>query len=139
MFKKNEATYQISLRNAEGIPVLQLCGTVTKAALQALQSNLDRLARAGHYNIVINIERAHASNWRFLSQLGGTIRNIRAHYGSVDLVAGRDLAAQLVAICGKTNLFRFFESERQAISRIKGLQRHPDPVSEVNAHFLEQS
>ena len=139
MFKKSETSYEISLRNAEGIPVLQLCGAVTKAALNALQSNLDRLARAGHYHIVINIERAHAKNWHFLSQLAGTIREIRAHYGSVDLVAGRELVAQLVAQCGEANVFRVFESESQAISRIKGLQRHPDEVSNVNAHFLEQS
>ncbi|OFX18133.1 MAG: hypothetical protein A2Z18_04235 [Armatimonadetes bacterium RBG_16_58_9] len=139
MFTKGENSFEIRLRNADGIPVLQLCGTVTKAALKSLRSNLDRLSRAGHYHIVINIERANASNWRLLSSLAGTIRDIHAHYGSVDLVAGRDLAAQLAALGGKANLFRLFETESQAISRIKGLPRQPDTVSNVNARFMEQS
>ncbi len=138
MFTKSENSFEIRLRNADGIPVLQLCGTITKTTLKAVKSTLDRLASAGHYHIVIDIQRAQASNWRFLSQLADTVRNIRAHYGSVDLITGPDSAAQLSALGRVAGLFRLCESESQAISRIKGLRRQPDTVSDVSAHLMEQ-
>ena len=139
MFTKSDDSFEIRLRNAEGVPVLQLCGTVTKTASKAVKSTLDRLARAGHYNIVLNVEQAKASNWGFLSGLAGTVRNIRAHYGAVELVAAQDRIEQLLGADAIAKLFRLCRSERQAISRIKRLQRQPDGLSDVNARLLEQS
>ncbi len=139
MFTKRDDSFEILLRNAEGVPVLQLCGTVTKAASRAIKFTLDRLARAGHYNIVLNLERAQATNWGFLSDLAGAVRGIRAHYGAVELVATRDRIEQLLRVHSIARLFRLCESERQAIFRIKRLHRQPDGLSDVNARLLEQS
>ena len=139
MFTKSENSFEIRLRNADGIPVLQLCGNITKTALKAVKLTLDRLASAGHYHIVIDVERVQANNWRFLSGLAGTVRNIRAHYGSVDLIADSDRAAQLSALGSVAELFRLSESQSQAISRIKRLRREPDNVSDVRARLVEQS
>ena len=139
MLTKSDDSFEIRLRNAEGVPVLQLCGTVTKAALRTVKSTLDRLARAGHYNIVLNVEQAQTSNWGFLSALAGTVRKIRAHYGAVELVASQDRIEQLLGAGPAARLFRLCRSERQAIFRIKRLQRQPDGLSDVNARLLEQS
>jgi len=126
--------FEIRLRNAEGIPVLQVAGCVTKTALRAVGATLDRLASAGHYNIVLNLERAQVSNWRFLAGLAGAVRNIRQHYGAVDIVADggsvHDLMADRTA-----RLFRVNKSEQQAISRIKRLPRLPEGIAETNARL----
>lgn len=131
--------YEIRLRNAEGVPILHLTGEVTKSALRAVKTTLDHLASAGHYNIVLNIERAHLANIRFLNGLGGAVRNIRSHYGAVDLIVSADALKQL-SIAGQiARLFRLCASESQAILRIKRLARHPDALNEANARILEKS
>lgn len=131
----NEKGYEIRLRNAEGIPILHLAGDITKSALKAVKATLEHLASAGHYNIVLNIERAHMANVRFLTGLSGAVRNIRSHYGAVDLIVSPD-AKQQMPITGQiSRLFRLCASESQAISRIKRLTRHPDVVNQANARI----
>lgn len=129
-----EKDFEIRLRNAEGIPVLQVAGHVTKTALRAVRSTLDHLASAGHYNIVLNLEGAQASNWRFLAGLTGAVRNIRQHYGAVDIVADRGSVQDLMAD-RMARLFRVNRSERQAISRIKRLPRLPEGITDTNARL----
>ncbi|MCE5199787.1 MAG: hypothetical protein ABFD54_01305 [Armatimonadota bacterium] len=130
--------FEIRLRNAEGIPILHLVGTVSKTALKALKSTMDSLASAGHYNIVLNLERASVANWRFLTGLAGAVRNIRSHYGAVDLVVARGPLKQLSGLEPLVRLFRLSASENQAICRIKRLCRQPDGISEANARLLEK-
>ena len=139
MFSRTDTSFELRLRNAEGIPVLSLAGSLTKAALKAVDLTLARLAGAGHYNIILNVERLNISNWRLLSGLAGTIRRIKAHYGAVDLVATQDRIQQLLRFERVAGLFRLCRSENQAISLIKRLQRQPERVSKTNARLLEQS
>ncbi len=130
-----DKSFEIRLRNAEGVPVVRLGGYITKSALKAIGLCLDRLASAGHYHVVLNIEKAHSANWRFLTGLAGTIRGIRRHYGSVDLVAGQERIQELLQTGRIKELFRLQPSEGQAISRIKRLARPPEAISDVNARL----
>jgi anti-sigma B factor antagonist len=139
MFARADNSFEIRLRNAEGIPILQVAGTMTKTALKAVGATLERLASAGHYNIILNIERVQTANLRFLGALAGTVRKIRAHYGAVDLVAAQDRLQQLLRIGQVTRLFRLSRSESEAILRIKKLQRQPGARADVNAHLVENS
>lgn len=132
---RNDNSFEIRLKNAEGVPILELGGNITKTALKAVKFTLDRLSNAGHYNVVLNIEKAQATNWRFLMGLAGAVRNIRQHYGVVDLVATQERIQQLLRIGQVGRLFRLSESEGQAISRIKGLVRPPDGISDTNARL----
>jgi hypothetical protein len=134
-----EQDYEIRLRNAEGIPIVNIAGLVTKSALRAVKTTLDQLASAGHYNIVINIERAHLANMRFLNGLAGAVRNIRSHYGVVHLILSADAQKQLPVISKVTGLFRLCASEGQAILRIKRLGRQPEAISQSSARILEKS
>ena len=131
-------SFEIRLRNAAGIPVLQVCGTVTKTALKAVRFTLDRLASAGHYHVVLNIENAHAPKWDMLAGLSGAVSNILKHYGAVDLVATQERMQQLLGIDRIAKLFRLSGSEGQAISRIKRLNRPPDDAAGTDARLLEK-
>lgn len=135
MSRQEQNSFDIRLRNAEGVPVLQVGGHITKAALKAVRLTLDRLAGAGHYHVVLNIEKAQAANWRFLAGLAGAVRNIRQHYGVVDLVAGRERLSELLRAGKVAELFRLNPSEGQAISRIKKLPRPPDAISDTGARL----
>lgn len=133
----NNMDYEIKLKNAAGVPILQIGGTITKAALNAVKITLDRLASAGHYNIIINIEKVQSSNWDFLSSLTGSIDKIREHYGSVDLVAGQEKIQQLLGMDTISRMFRLAKSEGQAILRIKRLSRLPESTLDINARVME--
>lgn len=130
--------FELRVRNVSGVPVLQIGGTVTRHALAAVRFNLDRLASAGHYNVVLNLERAQLPDWQILSALADTVQRIRQHYGTVDVVAAADRIQQLTGAEQIARLFRFCASESQAISRIKGLLRVPDKASETNARIVER-
>ncbi len=130
--------FEIRLKNVSGVPILQLGGTVTKHAFSAIRFTLDRLASAGHYNVVLNLERAQVPNWQVFSTLTESIQKFRSHYGSVDMVVTQDRLQQVLAIDQVGKLFRFCVSEGQAISRIKGLLRQPDGAYGTNARVMEK-
>lgn len=135
MFRQGDSCFEIRLRNAEGIPIVQVVGNITRAALKTIKLTLERLANAGHYHIVLNIESVRNANWGLLTGLAGTVRSIRQHYGDVDLVPSRENVQELLQADRIAKLFRISLSERHAISRIKKLSRLPDKVSDTSARL----
>lgn len=135
MSRQGDSCFEIRLRNAEGIPIVQVVGNITRAALKTIKLTLERLASAGHYHIVLNIESARNANWRLLTGLAGAVRSIRQHYGDVDLVPSRENIQELLQADRIARLFRISLSERHAISRIKKLPRPPDKVSDTSARL----
>ena len=119
--------FQIKIRNWSGVPVLEFIGELNRAGATALERSLSGLANAGHYHVVLNIQKAIAANSKALGCLGRTAKRIQSHYGSVDLVAEKGQVQELLRNNGLTRLFRFCTSEAQALCRIKRLQRSPDP------------
>ena len=132
-------SFELHLGNAAGVPILRVGGSLSKHALNAVRFTLDRLATAGHYHVVLNIEKAQASSMEFLGGLADAVDNIRRHYGAVDLVATHERIQQILGIDRVATLFRLSQSENQAIRRIKRLERSPDDVPETNARLLERT
>jgi anti-anti-sigma regulatory factor len=132
---RDDDSFEMRLKNAEGVPVLRLGGNITMTALRAVKFTLEKLASAGHFNVVVNIERAHAANWRFLNGLADAARKFREHHGAVDLVATQERIQHLLHTDQIAQLFRLSRSEGQAISRIKKLARGPDSISDTDARL----
>ncbi len=135
MTAEGDDSFEMRLKNAEGVPVLRLGGNVTMTALKAVRFTLERLASAGHFNVVVNIERAQAANWRFLTGLADAVRKFREHHGVVDLVATQERIQSLLHVDQIAQLFRLSHSEGEAISRIKRLPRGPDSISDTDARL----
>jgi len=115
------AEFSIALRNYAGVPVVELVGEINKKTLTALSDILGKLARAGHYNVMINLKRAAWQNLAALTSLEKIAKLFQSHYGNVDVIAE---AEQIKGFCRSKlsqNLFRFFTSEGQALTRIKRL------------------
>jgi anti-sigma B factor antagonist len=134
----SDKSFELQLGNAAGVPILRVGGSLSKHALHAVRFTLDRLAKAGHYNIVLNIEKAHASSWEFLGGLSDAVANIRKHYGVVDLVATQERIQQILGTSRVAELFRMSHSEGHAIRRIKRLPRPPEHINETSARLLEK-
>ncbi|MDH7601781.1 MAG: hypothetical protein QHI38_06500 [Armatimonadota bacterium] len=136
MRREPESDFKLQLKNVEGIPILRLAGNVTSTALKAVTFTLDKLIRAGHFSVVLNVERVNSDNLlRFLNALSASVRKFREHHGVVELVEAGDRVARLAQVQKLKRLFRFSHSEQQAISRIKRLVRYPDSVAEIDAHI----
>ncbi len=117
---------QVVIRNCGGVPVVQVVGNANTVSLRTLESTVLRLAEAGHYHIVLNIERM-AGGLQLLSNLHETAKRVIDHYGIIDLVANSCQLKELGNTLGLNRLFRLCASEIEAIRRIKRLVRLPDP------------
>jgi anti-anti-sigma regulatory factor len=132
------AANKLRLRNRGGVPVIELVGDLNGAAIAGLESCMRSLAAAGHYNIVLNLQKAANANLKALTSLSKTIAQIRSHYGSVDLVAETGQLRELLRLENLTGLFRFNSSEAQAITKIKRLLHFPDePAAGTSARLTE--
>jgi len=129
---------KISIRNCGGVPVVEIVGELNRAALRAVESTISTLASAGHYHIVLNIERAVAANLRVVEKLQGAAKHVLRHYGAIDVVAQAGQISQLLGLKNIGRLFRFCTSENEALRRIKKLARPPDSSEpECSAHIME--
>jgi ABC-type transporter Mla MlaB component len=111
--------HRIDLRLHSGIPVLDVWGDWASALSDKLSETIGQLARAGHYEIIVNMQRAAKVGAATLSALTPMARLVRAHHGHVEIVA---TAEQLSSMAGAevARHFRMATSEASAIGRIKG-------------------
>jgi hypothetical protein len=116
----------VKIKNVAGVPVIEIIGVLNRAAVSAVENTINQLASAGHYNIVLNVKRALAANLTILESLADSVKQIRSHYGSVELVAEAGQITQVPNAGSLFQLFRFCVSEGQAFQRIKKLLRPDD-------------
>ena len=117
---------------------MRVTGVITGDSPSKLIHTLMQLMAAGHYNVIINLEHALASDWEFLQDLAEAVNDARNHYGSVHLVVSHECADRLRYARNVANLFRVSRSENQAVSRILGLSRSLQGVSATNARLVDQ-
>ncbi len=119
--------YEISMHMRSGIPVIEIAGNLNKAALNLLDSMIGKLASAGHYHIILNLQKALAVNTAVISNLRRTAESIAKHYGAIDVVGEASQFSQLLRFKDLARVFRFCTSENEAVRRIKRLARLPEP------------
>ena len=113
--------FSIALRNYAGVPVVELVGEVNKKTLSTLNDILGRLAKAGHYNVMINLKRAVWDSLTVLASLEKVAELFQAHYGKLDVIAEARQISSLLESKPLARLLRFCTSEGQALTRIKKL------------------
>jgi len=128
--------FSISLRNYAGVPVVELIGEVNKSTLSALNEILDKLAQAGHYNVMLNVKRAVWDGLGSLEPLQKAANIFKKHYGNVEVIAECDQIDKIRKMAG--SFFRYCTSEGQALTRI---MRLPEPsaggVKPTSARLME--
>lgn len=129
--------FRLELRNISGVPVVEVFGDLNRAAVRKIESTAAQLVRAGHYNLVLNIQKAAAVNVRSLLTLSNLVREVKRHYGGVLLVTrleqvGSQLSDPL------RGLFSMCLSEAEALWKIKPVSHYTDwEQSAVGARLAE--
>ncbi|HLV81240.1 MAG TPA: hypothetical protein VKT32_13215 [Chthonomonadaceae bacterium] len=117
------ARFQCRLYLHSGIPVVSLEGEWGEAAERLLTETIGGLARAGHYEIIVNMisaTRLPLTERPWLERLERLAASVRAHGGHLDIVAALD---QIEAGLWRQahSLLRWAASEDEAICRIVGI------------------
>ncbi|MCL6629891.1 MAG: hypothetical protein K6U00_09860 [Armatimonadetes bacterium] len=130
--------FSIALRNYAGVPVVELVGKVTNTTIASLNQILNRLAQAGHYNVMVNLKRAAWENMKVFSSLEKAAEVFQKHYGYLDVIAEATQIASLLESHRLSQVLRFCTSEGQALTRIKRIPGPSalDPVA-MQAHLAE--
>lgn len=110
--------FDVGVRVQSGVPVIEVTGVWIPALAKRLQSTLLSLARAGHYELVINLQRAAIEGANGLQSLMPVAQLMRSKHGHLDVVA---TAEQIVTLTQQAmdGQFRLCSSEMAAIRRIK--------------------
>ena len=111
-------TFELSLRLNSGVPVVDVVGEWGPAVTDALSEMIGALASAGHYEIVVNVQRAALDGISALRSLSRTAQSIREHCGHLDVVGTVEQIEELVRQKVE-GLFRLARTEESAIGRIK--------------------
>src|SRR6185503_11375748 len=84
----------------------------------ALSEMIRMLTENGHYDIVVNVQKAALTGIVALSSLSYAAQSVRMHCGHIDVVGTRDQVSELIH-CKVERGFRYSVSEETAIGRIK--------------------
>ena len=110
---------EVILRLHSGIPVVEIGGEWSVKLVDMVTSMLTSLQHAGHFEIVLNIQRAALGSMAGLRSLGGIAQAFRSHHGHLDIVGTIEQIEELSGE-GLAGPFRLASSVESALSRIKG-------------------
>lgn len=109
---------ELTLRLRSGVPVVEVGGEWNVPLTEALATMLASLQQAGHFDIVLNVQRTALGGIAGLKSLAGQAQAFRSHHGHLDIVGTVEQIEELVR-SGVASLFRLAHSEEVALSRIK--------------------
>jgi len=112
------SAYGIRLRVASGVPVVEVQGLWEPSYAGQLVEMIGALASAGHYEIIVNLQRAATHGAAAIQSLWSVAKAIRSHHGHIDIVGTADQVDHLSGRAAE-GLFRLCTSEASALRRIK--------------------
>jgi hypothetical protein len=112
------ASDALKLRLHSGVPIVEVLGSWEPAVTEALSEMIGALASAGHYDIVVNVQRAALDGISALQSLSRTVQAVRSHCGHLDVVGTVEQIDELIRQ-QMVSLFRLAPTEECAIGRIK--------------------
>lgn len=112
--------FGVSLRLRSGVPVVDVRGVWVPNVATAMVEVVCGLLAAGHYEIIVNVQRAATLGASAVHTLLPLAQAVRDHHGHLDIVG---TAEQVEHLSGRVarSVVRLATSEAQAISRIKGV------------------
>jgi hypothetical protein len=108
----------VRLQMHSGIPVVVVQGEWVSATARDLAATIRDLVGAGHYEIILNVQRVAALGAGVLRSLQSLAVSVREHHGHLDVVGTVD-QVRVMLEPAENALFRLSTTEARAISRIK--------------------
>jgi anti-sigma B factor antagonist len=109
---------ELTLRLHSGIPIVEIGGEWSAALAEAVTHMLVSLQQAGHFEIVLNVQRAALGGFAGLRSLASEAQAFRSHHGHLDVVGTVEQIEEMMRT-GLESLFRLAPSEEVALRRIK--------------------
>ena len=108
----------VKLRIHSGVPIVDVFGEWLPAVTDAVSDMVRNLTESGHYDIVLNVQRAAISGAAPFASLARLAQSVRSHCGYIDVVGTRDQINELIR-SSVEKAFRLSVCEETAIGRIK--------------------
>ncbi len=104
----------------DGIEVIDVQGEIDMHTAPRLRELLIDLVSRGSYQLVVNLDKVGFLDSTGLGVLVGSLKRVRAHDGSLDLVCTQQRILKIFRITGLTEVFGIYETVDQAIAATKG-------------------
>ena len=108
----------VRLRIHSGVPIVDVLGDWAPGVADAVHDMIRSLTETGHFDIVLNIQRATVGGISGLGSLSRLAEGVRSHCGHIDVVGTVDQVSELVKQQTE-RMFRLALTEETAIGRIK--------------------
>ena len=99
--------------------VIAVGGEIDVYTAPSLRERLNELVAAGHYDLVVDMEKVEFLDSTGLGVLVGGLKRVRAHDGSLDLVCTQERILKIFRITGLTKVFGIHDSVDEAIAARK--------------------
>ena len=109
--------------NKDGIEVVDVEGEIDVYTAPRLRELLIDLAGKNSYQLVINMDKVGFLDSTGLGVLVGSLKRVRSHDGSLDLVCTQERILKIFRITGLTKVFGIHQTVEQAIAAKKGTGR----------------
>jgi anti-sigma B factor antagonist len=104
----------------DGIEVIDVQGEIDIYTAPRLRELLIDLVGKGSYQLVVNLDKVGFLDSTALGVLVGTLKRVRAHDGSLNLVCTQQRILKILKITGLTEVFGVYPSADQAIAATRG-------------------
>jgi len=99
--------------------VIAVGGEIDVYTAPSLRERLNELVAAGHYDLVVDMEKVEFLDSTGLGVLVGGLKRVRAHDGSLDLVCTQERILKIFRITGLTKVFGIHDTVDEAITARK--------------------
>lgn len=96
--------------------VVDVEGEVDMFTAPKLREHLVQVVDAGHYDLVVDLERVSFMDSTGLGTLVGGLKRVKEHDGALALVCSNRPVLRVLAITGLNNVFPIYESLERALA-----------------------
>src|SRR5690349_141490 len=86
----------VKLRVHSGVPIVDVFGEWLPTVTDSVCALLRSLAESGHYDIVLNVQRAALTGMAPFAPLAQLAQSVRSHCGYIDVVGTREQVNELI-------------------------------------------
>lgn len=97
--------------------IIEVSGEIDVYTAPRLRERIISLVDAGHYRLVVDMERVEFLDSTGLGVLVGGLKRVRAHEGGIDLVCTQGRILRIFRITGLSKVFDIFDSVPDAVAR----------------------
>jgi anti-sigma B factor antagonist len=102
--------------NKDGIEVIEVEGEIDVYTAPRLRELLIDLVDKNTYQFVVNMEKVYFLDSTGLGVLVGSLKRVRPHDGSLDVVCTQERILKILRITGLTKVFGIYQTVDQAIA-----------------------